>query len=74
VKLKPLPALLSAMVLLTACGTVVSERPCPRVTEFPPGLQRDAGREMAQEPPKPALSHMLNAMAADRAYNREICR
>jgi len=68
-----LPALLSALALLTGCATGVSERPCPRVTDFPAGLQRDAAREMVQEPPKPALQRMLDAMAADRAFNRAVC-
>lgn len=69
-----LPALLSAMVLLSACSAAISERPCPRVTDFPPSLQREAARELAQEPPKPALTRILDAMAADRAFNRAVCR
>jgi hypothetical protein len=66
--------LLSGMALLTGCATAsFSERPCPRVTDFPASLQRDAAREMVQEPPKPALERMLDAMAADRAFNRAVC-
>jgi hypothetical protein len=71
-----LPALLSAMALLTACGTAVSSRPCPRVTEFPIGLQRDAGRELVQMQlanPGAALPRMMDALAADRAFNRAVC-
>ena len=69
-----LPALLSATALLSACTTAVSERPCPRVTEFPPSLQREAARELVQMPAGAALPRMMDAMAADRAFNREICR
>lgn len=69
-----LPVLLSAMALLAGCATALSERPCPRVTDFPPSLQREAARELVQEPPKPALTRMLDAMAADRAFNRQVCR
>lgn len=63
-------ALLSVLVLLTACGTVAS-RPCPRVTEFPTELQRRAAEELARAP---ALARMMDAMAVDRAFNREICK
>lgn len=62
---------LSAMVLLTGCGAAVSNRPCPRVTEFPPALQRQAAEEARTAP---ALAQMLDAMAADRAFNRAVCR
>ena len=61
----------SAMALLTGCAPVVSDRPCPRVTEFPLALQAQAAEEMATAP---ALARMMDAMAADRAFNRAVCR
>lgn len=64
-------AMLSAMALLAGCETGVSERPCPRVTEFPAALQRQAADEMQNAP---ALARMMDAMAADRAFNRAVCR
>jgi hypothetical protein len=64
--------MLSGMVLLSACGTVVSDRPCPRVTEFPAELQRQAADEILTHP-VPALSRMMDAMAVDRAFNRAVC-
>jgi hypothetical protein len=64
--------MLSGMVLLSACGTVVSDRPCPRVTEFPAELQRQAADELLTHP-VPALARMMDAMAADRAFNRAVC-
>jgi hypothetical protein len=63
--------MLNAMALLTGCATGVSNRPCPRVTEFPTELQRQAAVEMTTAP---ALARMMDAMAADRAFNRAICR
>ena len=66
-----LHVMLSAMVLLSGCGVAISDRPCPRVTEFPVELQRQAAAELATAP---ALSHMMDAMTADRAFNRAICR
>ncbi len=63
--------MLSAMALLAGCATGVSDRPCPRVTEFPVELQRQAAVEMATAP---ALARMMDAMAADRAFNRAVCR
>lgn len=63
--------MLSAMVLLTGCSAAISDRPCPRVTEFPRELQRQAADEMATAP---ALARMMDAMAADRAFNRAVCR
>lgn len=70
--------MLSVMVLLNACAPAVSSRPCPRVTEFPASVQaemlgefkaaNDAGVQMT------ATWRMMNAMAADRAANRAICR
>lgn len=64
---------LAAMALLSGCVTGVSSRPCPRVTEFPADIQAEAGAEMEKPPRKPALERLLDAMAADRAYNRAIC-
>jgi hypothetical protein len=64
--------MLSGMVLLSACGTVVSDRPCPRVTEFPAELQRQAADELLTYQ-VPALARMMDAMAADRAFNRAVC-
>lgn len=64
-------AMLSAMALLAGCGTGVSDRPCPRVTEFPAALQAEAAAEMATAP---ALARMMDAMAADRAFNRAVCQ
>lgn len=63
--------MLSAMALLTGCAPVVSDRPCPRVTEFPRDLQMQAADEMLTAP---ALARMMDAMGADRAFNRAICR
>ena len=62
--------MLSALVLLSGCGAAISDRPCPRVTEFPAELQRQAAAELATAP---ALARMMDAMAADRAFNRAIC-
>lgn len=61
--------LLSGMALLSGCATVVS-RPCPRVTEFPADVQERAEVEMRSAP---NLTRMMDAMAADRAFNRAIC-
>jgi hypothetical protein len=69
--LKLLLAPLSAMALLTACAPAISDRPCPRVTEFPSAQQAQAAIEIEG---RPAITSMMGAMAADRAYNREICR
>ena len=66
--------LLSAMALLTGCAAAVSDRPCPRVTEFPPVVQRQAADELATLPPGAALPRLMDAMAADRAFNRAVCR
>nr|WP_314075183.1 hypothetical protein [uncultured Roseococcus sp.] len=63
-------ALPSVMVLLAGCATVVSDRPCPRVTEFPASLQAKAAEELDAAP---ALKQMLDAMAGERAFNRAIC-
>ena len=61
--------MLSAMALLPACATVAST-PCPRVTEFPHDLQARAAAELDGAP---ALGRMMDAMAADRAFNRAVC-
>lgn len=63
----------SVMALLAGCATGGSEATCPRVTEFPLALQRQALAELDAPPPKPALERMLDAMAADRAFNRRAC-
>ena len=63
--------MLSVLVLLSGCGVATSERPCPRVTEFPAELQRQAAVELATAP---ALVRMMDAMVVDRAFNRAICR
>jgi len=63
--------MLSALALLSGCGAAVSDRPCPRVTEFPEKLQRQAAAEL---PTAPALARMMGAMAADWVFNRAICR
>lgn len=66
-----LPVKLIVMGLLTACAPVVSERPCPRVTDFPPSVQAAAADEIEG---KPNITRMMDAMASDRAFNRQICR
>lgn len=62
--------MLSVTVLSAGCATVDS-RPCPMVTEFPRDLQRQAADELVTAP---ALARMMDAMAADRAFNRAVCR
>ncbi len=61
---------LSAMALLSGSGAAISDRPCPRVTEFPAALQRQAAVGFGAAP---ELARMMDAMAADRAFNRAIC-
>ena len=61
---------LSALALLSGCGAEISDRPCPRVTAFPAELQQQAVAELGTTP---ALARMMDAMAADRAFNRAIC-
>lgn len=63
--------MLSATVLIAGCGTELSNRPCPRVTEFPRDLQLQAADELRTAP---ATRTMMDAMVADRAFNRVICR
>ncbi len=66
-----LPALLSATVLLAGCAPAhFSSRPCPRVTEFPAEVQRQAANEIEG---RPAISRMMDAMVGDRAFNRAVC-
>lgn len=62
--------MLSAMALLSACATGPSDRPCPRVTEFPRDVQERAAYQMRDAPD---LARMMDAMAADRAFNRAVC-
>ncbi len=62
--------LLSATVLIAGCATGISDRPCPRVTEFPRDLQAQAADELLGAP---ATRRMMDAMAADREFNRAIC-
>lgn len=64
---------LSAMALLPGCAPVTFN-PCPRVTEFPSALQVRAAAELEALPPGAALPRMMDAMAADRAFNRAVCR
>jgi len=67
-------ASLVAALALAGCGaTTVAERPCPRVSEVPAALQRQAAEELAGLPPGSALERMLDVLASDRAYNRAIC-
>ena len=65
------PALLIALALIAGCAPVISERPCPRVTDFPRAVQLQAAAEIEG---KPAITRMMDAMAADRAWNRAVCR
>lgn len=62
--------MLLAMGLLAGCEAVLSDRPCPRVTEFPRDLQLQAADELVTAP---ALRTMMDTMAADRAFNRAVC-
>jgi hypothetical protein len=67
-------AVLALGALLAGCaGAVVSDRPCPRVTEFPAAVQSRAAEELATLPPGSALAAMMDAMAGDRAFNRAVC-
>jgi len=65
--------LLAALVLLTSCAAAVSDRPCPRVTPFSEALQTRAADELATLPPGSAVGTILDATAADRAFNRAVC-
>ena len=64
---------LATALVLAGCGATISERPCPRVSEVPAALQRQAAEELAGLPPGSALERMLDILASDRAYNRAIC-
>ena len=66
-------ASLVAALVIAGCGTTISERPCPRVSEVPAALQRQAAEEIARLPSGSALERMLDVLASDRAYNRAIC-
>lgn len=55
---------------IAGCAPAVSDRPCPRVTEFPKPLQLQAAEEIEG---RPAITRMMDSMAADRAFNRTIC-
>jgi hypothetical protein len=59
------------LVQLSAYGAAIAEHPCPRVTEFPAEIQRQAATELATTL---ALTRMMDAMTADRAFNRALCR
>ena len=61
---------LAGLALLTGCAPAISSAPCPRVTEFPRDLRMQAADELQTAP---ALRVMMDAMAADRAFNRAIC-
>lgn len=63
-----------AALVLAGCGATVADRPGPRVTEFPAAMQARAADELAALPPGSALPVMMDAMAADGAFNRAICR
>ena len=65
--------MLSVTVLIAGCETVAS-RPCPRVSEFPELTQLRAADELATLPRGAVLPGMMDVMAADRAFNRAICR
>ena len=69
-----LTSLVAALVLAGCGATTVAERPCPRVSEFSPALQRQAAQELASLPPGSALEQILNVTAADRAFNRAVCK
>lgn len=63
--------LLAIAAALVGCAPApVASLPCPRVTEFSAALQAEAARELETAP---ALSRMMDAMAADREFNRAIC-
>ena len=55
---------------MSGCGAAISERPCPRVTEFPAELQQQAAWDLGTAL---VLARMMDGMAADRAFNRAIC-
>jgi hypothetical protein len=63
-------ALLLVLLVGACAGPAVVSRPCPAVTEFPEALQQQARLELDRAP---ALARMMDAMAADREFNRAIC-
>jgi len=65
-------ALVLATLLAGCAAPTIGNRPCPRVTEFPPELQHQAAEELSNYP-VPALLRIMQALAEDRAYNRAIC-
>jgi hypothetical protein len=65
-------ALVLAAILAGCAAPTIGNRPCPKVTEFPPELQRQAAEELSSYP-VPALLRIMQALAEDRAYNRAIC-
>jgi hypothetical protein len=65
--------MVAAALLLAGCGATVANRPCPRVTEFSAAVQSRAAAELAAMPPSAALPGMMDALAADRAFNRAVC-
>lgn len=65
--------MLSVLVLTTGCNDTVSNRPCPRVTEFSPAMQDQARQELQHLGPGSTLSRMMDTLAADRAFNRSVC-
>ena len=60
---------LSALALRSGSGAEISDRPCSRMTGSPAELQRQSA---AEHTTAPALARMMDAMAADRAFNRAI--
>jgi Tfp pilus assembly protein PilP len=67
-------AMLSALALLSACETATSNLPCPRVTQWPAELQRQAADELDRLPPGSALRRIIEDTAQDRAFNAAVCR
>ena len=63
-----------AALVIAGCGATISERPCPAVSELAPALQRQAAEEIARLPSGSALEQILNVTAADRAFNRAVCK
>ncbi len=68
------PLLMLSALALASCSGVVASRPCPMVTEFPEMTQLRARDELETLPRGAVLPGMMDAMAADRAFNRAVCR
>ena len=66
-------ALLSVMVLTAGCSPTVSDRPCPRVTEFPAAVQDRVRAELHLLGVGSATGGVMDTLAADREFNRVIC-